>query len=101
MTIKSNYYGGEYRYHIQSEADNLESIAWFNSLETAATVLRYLKGAPMTTEDSVRAVEAMRAFDAERAARAAERAAEKEAQREKRRARTAATKEVNADANPE
>lgn len=50
------------RYYITSACDE---IAWFDSLETAAIVMRYLKGAPMTSADYITAVDAMRAFDAQ------------------------------------
>ena len=62
MTIETIYTAAHKpRYFIKS-ADGAH-IAQFDSLETAGLVLRYLKGAPMTKGDCVRAVEEMQAYD--------------------------------------
>lgn len=50
------------RYFIKNEAGT--TLAWFDSLDTAGTVLRYLKGAPMPAADAEQAHAAMIAFDA-------------------------------------
>lgn len=50
------------RYFI--ETDNGQSVAWFDSLDTAATVLRYLQGAVLDEDERAAAHQAMQAFDA-------------------------------------
>lgn len=50
------------RYFIENEDGS--TVVWFDSLDTAGTVLRYLKGAPMQKEDAEAARAAMQAWDA-------------------------------------
>lgn len=50
------------RYFIENEKG--QPVAWFDDMDTAATVLRYLIGAPMQPEDMKTARNAMIAFDA-------------------------------------
>ena len=64
MTIKqanTGAHGRKTRYFIENEGG--ETVAHFDSLCTAALVLRYLNGAPMTEEDADMAWDAMQAFD--------------------------------------
>lgn len=58
------YYMTEYerRYFIETEGGG--AVAWFDELDTAALVLRYLTGAYMTPEDVAAAHAAMKKFDA-------------------------------------
>ena len=56
IDIKSN----RRRYYIESEKGK---IAWFDDLDTAAVVLRYLKGDTLTKEEIAQAHRAMKAFD--------------------------------------
>lgn len=50
------------RYFIETDAG--KPVAWFDELDTAAVVLRYLTGAQMQPEDIKAARNAMIAFDA-------------------------------------
>lgn len=68
------------RYFIMT--DDGHSICYFDSLAKAGLVMRYLQGADMPPDDCARAVDIMRLFDKDAAARAAER----EAKRAKKRA---------------
>ena len=63
MTIEKITPGGgkPERYFIRNEAGT--TLAWFDRLDVAACVLRYLKGAPMPTADAEQAHAAMQAFD--------------------------------------
>ena len=64
MTIKqvnTGAHGRKPRYFIENEGGG--TVAHFDSLCTAALVLRYLNGAPMTEEDADMAWDAMQAFD--------------------------------------
>lgn len=64
MTIKqvnTGAHGRKPRYFIENEGGG--TVAYFDSLCTAALVLRYLNGAPMTEEDADMAWDAMQAFD--------------------------------------
>lgn len=64
MTIKqvnTGAHGHKTRYFIENEGGG--TVAHFDSLCTAALVLRYLNGAPMTEEDADMAWDAMQAFD--------------------------------------
>lgn len=64
MTIEKTTPGGDKpeRYFIRNEAGT--TLAWFDRLDIAACVLRYLKGAPMPTADAEQVHAAMQAFDA-------------------------------------
>lgn len=62
MIIRTEPTGSGTRYFVQSVTGSV--IAWFDSLDTAGTVLRYLKGAPMPAADAEQAHAAMIAFDA-------------------------------------
>lgn len=65
MTIKqvnTGAHGRKPRYFIENEGGG--TVAYFDSLCTAALVLRYLNSAPMTEEDADMAWDAMQAFDA-------------------------------------
>ena len=68
------------RYFIM--ADDGHGVCYFDSLAKAGLVMRYLQGANMPPDDCARAVDYMRIFDKDAAARAAER----EAKRAKKRA---------------
>ena len=64
MTIKqvnTGAHGRKTRYFIENEDGG--TVAHFDSLCTAALVLRYMNGAPMTEEDADIAWDAMREFD--------------------------------------
>ena len=64
MTIKqvnTGAHGRKPRYFIENEGGG--TVAHFDSLCTAALVLRYLNGAPMTEEDADMAWDAIQAFD--------------------------------------
>ncbi len=64
MTIKQVHigaHGRKTRYFIENEGGG--TVAYFDSLCTAALVLRYMNGAPMTEEDADIAWDAMREFD--------------------------------------
>lgn len=50
------------RYFIETAEGG--TVAWFDELDTAALVLRYLTGADMTPEDVAAAHAAMKKFDA-------------------------------------
>lgn len=50
MIIRTEPTGSGTRYFVQSVTGSV--IAWFDSLDTAGTVLRYLKGAPMPAADA-------------------------------------------------
>lgn len=67
MTIDSLLIGTkrEKRYYIRDDKGGC--IAYFDSLEIAGAVMRYLKGAPMAKEDNRKAVEALQNFDAQKA----------------------------------
>ena len=63
MTMYYTYLkGNKRRYFIENAAG--QPVAWFDDMDTAATVLRYLTGADMTPEDVAAAHAAMQAFDA-------------------------------------
>lgn len=63
MTMYYTYLkGNRRRYFIETDAG--KPVAWFDELDTAAVVLRYLTGAPMQPEDMKAARNAMIAFDA-------------------------------------
>lgn len=63
MTMYYTYLkGNKRRYYIETTAG--KPVAWFDELDTAALVLRYLTGAEMTPEDVAAAHAAMQAFDA-------------------------------------
>ena len=51
------------RYYIRDDKGGC--IAYFDSLEIAGAVMRYLKGAPMAKADNAKAVEALQNFDAQ------------------------------------
>lgn len=64
MTIRPTYIKhGKTRYYIQSEDRERRDIAWFDDLTTAATVLRYLKGASLRNSEYDMALDALRNFD--------------------------------------
>jgi len=68
MTIEAISIGansGKKRYFIKD--DDGGPIAAFDSLEVAGAVIRYLKGAPMARKDNEKAVDALRAYDAQHA----------------------------------
>jgi len=54
--------GNKRRYYIETTAG--KPVAWFDELDTAALVLRYLTGAEMTPEDVAAAHAAMQKYDA-------------------------------------
>lgn len=63
MTMFYSYMmGTERRYFIETAAGR--PVAWFDELDTAALVLRYLTGADMTPEEVAAAHAAMQKFDA-------------------------------------
>lgn len=103
MTINTVILNHRTRYFIKNAGGG--DICYFDTMETAGIVLRYLQGAEMPPEDSARAVEAMKEFDRG----IAEQAAEREAQRQERRARAlavrarkqAAEQEGKPDVDPE
>ena len=80
MNISFSPIKGGARYFIMT--DDGHSICYFDSLAKAGLVMRYLQGADMPPDDCARAVDIMRLFDKDAAARAAER----EAKRAKKRA---------------
>ena len=64
MTIKpvnTGAHGRKTRYFIENEGG--ETVAYFDGLCTAALVLRYLNGAPLSDDDASAALAAMQAFD--------------------------------------
>lgn len=64
MTIKpvnTGAHGRKTRYFIENEGG--EAVAFFDSLDVAGVVLRYLSGAPLSDEDAAAALAAMHAFD--------------------------------------
>ena len=64
MTIKqvnTGAHGRKPRYFIENEGGG--TVAYFDSLCTAALVLRYLNGATLSDEDAAAARAAMQAFD--------------------------------------
>ena len=64
MTIKqvnTGAHGRKPRYFIENEGGG--TVAHFDSLCTAALVLRYLNGATLSDEDASAALAAMHAFD--------------------------------------
>ena len=64
MTIKpvnTGAHGRKTRYFIKNEGG--ETVAFFDSLDVAGVVLRYLNGAPLSDEDAATARAAMHAFD--------------------------------------
>lgn len=64
MTIKQVHtgaHGRKTRYFIENEGGG--TVAYFDSLCTAALVLRYLNGATLSDEDTDLAWDAMHAFD--------------------------------------
>lgn len=85
MTINTVYIHDGTRYFIKNAGGG--DICYFDSLETAGIVLRYLTGADMPPEDCAHAVEAMRGFDAAMAEQAERRAAERAERRERYRAK--------------
>lgn len=63
MTMYYTYLkGNRRRYFIETDAG--KPVAWFDELDTAATVLRYLKGAVLDADEKEKAHAAMIAFDA-------------------------------------
>lgn len=63
MTMYYTYLkGNKRRYYIETTAG--KPVAWFDELDTAALVLRYLTGAEMTPEDVAAAHAAMQKYDA-------------------------------------
>jgi hypothetical protein len=54
-------HGRKPRYFIENEGG--ETVAFFDSLDVAGVVLRYLSGAPMHKKDAEAARAAMQAFD--------------------------------------
>ena len=62
MTMFYCYMAQNRRYFIETAEGG--TVAWFDELDTAALVLRYLTGADMTPEDVAAAHAAMQAFDA-------------------------------------
>ena len=68
------------RYYIVN--DDGHSVCFFDSLAKAGLVLRFLQGADMPPDDCSRAVDIMRGFDKDAAARAAERDAKRAERRE-------------------
>ena len=65
MTMFYCYMAQNRRYFIETAEGG--TVAWFDALDTAAFVLRYLPGADMTPEDVAAAHEAMKKFDAGKA----------------------------------
>lgn len=63
MTM-SYYYIAENKRRYFIETAEGGSVAWFDELDTAALVLRYLTGADMTPEDVAAAHAAMKKYDA-------------------------------------
>lgn len=62
MTMYYTYLKGNHRrYFIETDAG--KPVAWFDDLDTAAIVLRYLKGAYLNREETERAHLAMMNFD--------------------------------------
>lgn len=64
MTIKqvnTGAHGCKTRYFIENESR--ETVAYFDSLDEAGVVLRYLSGAPMLERDAEAARAAMQSFD--------------------------------------
>lgn len=65
MTIRFMYVGsGENRhrrYFLTSDTGN--DIAWFDNLDTAATVMRFMRGCDISKRERVTAHEAMIQFD--------------------------------------
>ena len=63
MTMSYTYLkGNRRRYFIENEKG--QPVAWFDDMDTAATVLRYLKGADMDEDERNKAHAAMIACDA-------------------------------------
>ena len=62
MTIFYCYMTQNRRYFIETAEGG--TVAWFDELDTAALVLRYLTGADMTPEEVAAAHAAMKKFDA-------------------------------------
>lgn len=62
MTMFYCYMAQNRRYFIETAEGG--TVAWFDELDTAALVLRYLTGADMTPEDVAAAHAAMKKFDA-------------------------------------
>lgn len=63
MTMYYTYLkGNRRRYFIENEKG--QPVAWFDDMDTAATVLRYLKGAVLDADEKEKAHAAMQAFDA-------------------------------------
>ena len=69
MFIRSFRISGGNRYSILETEDgvNKNTIAWFDSLEDAGLVLRYLKGAWMPKEDQITALRLIHEWDAREA----------------------------------
>ncbi len=64
MTIKqvnTGAHGRKTRYFIENEGG--ETVAFFDSLDVAGVVLRYLNGATLSDDDASAALAAMHAFD--------------------------------------
>lgn len=62
MTMFYCYMAQNRRYFIETAEGG--TVAWFDELDTAALVLRYLTGADMTQEEVAAAHAAMQKFDA-------------------------------------
>ena len=64
MTIRPVYIKhGKTRYYIQNDGRERQDIAYFDDLTTAATVLRYLRGANLRNSEYQIALDALRNFD--------------------------------------
>ena len=61
MVVKSFKIGGQKKHFMICEESDI--VAWFEDLESAAVVCRFIKGGHMQKTEYEKAVKAMRAFD--------------------------------------
>ena len=71
MTIRTIPIKGGTRYFIEDHYQRA-TICYFDDLETAGLVLRYLKGSVMRSGDQERALQAMRDYDTRKGAKDAD-----------------------------